>query len=464
MTPRRWNGAAAVALCLLCVAGRAEDLSPDARVADFLAWERAEWMRAADTAEKKGYVTLARRCVAQITRRDSGAAEDEGADTRLAALREADDGAKLNAKTRASLERAVAKVRKSVAAKAASLATALKNADDDRAPELAALALRNDPASAAARGVLGHTRTKGWGWLDATDAARLKAGEVPVGDGWRPKKGLRRDPRPWGEQWTVTSDHFRIRSNLALPRVFALRDLLEMLRDRFLADWEGTLPMVPEESRHDVFIFAQKSEYDTFLKANDPTHIKGVPGQYSPTHRRATFFDVETLRAAGGQTSSLEELMLHECAHQLFYELVAIRATAIDSNDSPNAWINEGLAEFYGMHSRGKGVLVLDRKAIRGMLRTIQVKKSASLVPSASALTAMTKGVFQSPDGERRVTNYATAGFFALFLSEGATRGAWQRVVREFFCNGNSPDAFAGSMGDFAKRMDESFRKFLAKL
>jgi len=66
--------------------------------------------------------------------------------------------------------------------------------------------------------------------------------------------------------------------------------------------------------------------------------------------RRATFFDVETLRAVGGQTNSLEELMLYECAHQLFYELVSIRATAIDSNDSPNAWINEGLAEFHGMH------------------------------------------------------------------------------------------------------------------
>ena len=68
------------------------------------------------------------------------------------------------------------------------------------------------------------------------------------------------------------------------------------------------------------------------------------------------------------------------------------------------------------------------------------------------------------PNGERRVTNYATAGFFSLFLSDGATRGAWQRVVREFFGNGDWPDAFAGSMGDAAKRMDESFRKFLAKL
>ena len=168
--------------------------------------------------------------------------------------------------------------------------------------------------------------------------------------------------------------------------------------------------------------------------------------------------------AGGAIDTTLEELMQHECAHQLFHELIAIRATAIDANDSPNGWLNEGIAEYYGMHSHVKGALVLDPKAIRGMLRTIQVKKNASSVPSATALTAMTKGEFQSPDGEQRVTNYATSGFLCLLLSEGATRGPWQRFVRAFFCDGNPKDAFTGAMGDTTEGLDERFRKYLGKL
>ena len=111
-----------------------------------------------------------------------------------------------------------------------------------------------------------------------------------------------------------------------------------------------------------------------------------------------------------------------------------------------------------------KNGLVLDRKAIRGMLRSVQVKKSASLVLPATELASLTKGTFQSQNGEQRVTNYATAGFLCLYLSEGATRGAWQRLVRAFFCEGNPKDAFMDAMGEHAKGLDEDFAKFLGKL
>jgi hypothetical protein len=461
---------AAPALCLLL----ALLIAPPVRAQDAVAAtsfdvselrrdQEAELSKVADAALKKGYATLARRCWARIAARSLA---PDAAQARLTELQAQDDDAKLSAKTRASLDATFRKARQKIAAQAVTVA---QQQPEGPARELAEMlareAVQDDPDAKAARAILGHVRHKDRGWVNADDATRLAAGEVEIGDGWRPRKGLAKGPRPWGEEWVLRTDHFVVRSNLPWKRVRAAGDLLEALRERFLADWEGTLPLRADARPHEVLVFAAHDEYAAFIRANDPSHISGVPGQYSPNLRKAMFFDVETLRSEGGTTSSLVELMLHECTHQLMNELVAANMQALEGSSSPNHWLNEGLAEYYGMHTPSKKAgLVIDTKAIRGMLRTRQVKDNASRVPAASVMAAMTKETFQSPDGQQRVTHYAAAGFLCLHLSVGATRGGWQRLVRAVFTGGNPENAWAQSFGDAAGDVDASFAKLLKTL
>jgi hypothetical protein len=111
------------------------------------------------------------------------------------------------------------------------------------------------------------------------------------------------------------------------------------------------------------------------------------------------------------------------------------------------------------MHTPSKGRLVLDTKAVRGQLRTKHVKDRLGAVPVPSGLDTMPKSEFLSPDGETRLTNYATSGFLCLFLS-GKHRAGFRAVLRDAYCGKNPSGLLATHVGD-VKELDAAFRKFL---
>jgi len=428
---------------LLLVAGRAE-----------IDAGRVEALRelAAD-ATKAGFHSLARRCAADASRIDPKTERIEAADEA--------DSPRLSDRRRARLLDEYREIRARAAADLAELAADV-GGEEGRA--LAREAVRLDRENGDARRLLGRERVDGFGWVPAEDAKRYRKGLLPLDGEWRPRKAVERVRRDWDRAFVVESDFWRIRSNLPLRRIFELRDLLDALHVKWTEDWAGHLPLREGDHGHDVLIFAKKGEYEGHLEATDPRRIRGVPGQYSPTKRRAAFFDVETLGGGGTVTSTLEELMQHECTHQLVHEDVVGRPENLEGAEAPNFWLHEGLAELYGMHTERRGRLVLDRSAIRKMLRTAYLKRNARRMLPIPELDRIGRRAFLGSDMEDRRIRYAQAGFFAMFLLEGKREGAFRRLVREVYCGENRAGLISGTTGEDAKALDRAFRRFLRSL
>ncbi|MHC4860680.1 MAG: tetratricopeptide repeat protein, partial [Planctomycetota bacterium] len=377
-------------------------------------------------------------------------------------LGDRDDDPGLKARARAALDKKLAKHRADAAGRLADLAKLFAKAGlDEKAKGVAEEVVRLDPDHAGARKVLGQRKAAGWGWVPEEDAARLKKGLLPFEGEWRKRAEVARKRTLWKHAWLLESAHFRVKSNLPLERVFALRDLLESFHGVFTAHWEGFLPLVASPPKHEVLIFAKEIEYRGHLEATDPRHIKGVPGQYSPEKRRSAFFDVETMSSGRTRTSDLTELMLHECTHQLMYEAVALEPQNLEGDGAANFWLHEGIAEYYGMHVPGRKGLALDKKAIRGMLRTVHLKKNMSGLLGVPRFDGIPRSEFVSPDMNQRRTSYVESGFLVMFLAQGKHRPGFRRLVREAYCGKNRPGLIRELVSEDLEGLDREFGKFL---
>lgn len=420
------------------VAGAAAVAAPDPdALAAVREWQRETLESLADRAAEAGHAVLVRR--AALALRRAGLEPRERP--------EAAEAPDLPARRREKLDAELAAYRAEAARK-----LALAGAAEE--------ALRLDPGNERAHEALGHVRVKGWGFVDAADRERLEKGLLPTPDGWVTEERAR-EPGVFAR---VISPHFELRSRLPLPRTFELRDLLEDFHALWTGDWEGVLPPAAEERRHVVYVFDGKDAYEAFVTATDPQAIRGVPGQYSPNLRRAVFFDVETLRSDTNRTSSMTELMLHECAHQLFYEDVAGDFRALDGDAAPNAWLHEGIAEFYGMHTRKRGELVFDARAVGKTVRTPWLAERLERAPSLTELDGMKKGEFLSPDGEQRVVNYAFSGFLSAFLATEGYAPDLRAMVRALYAEGNPPGLLSAKGPEDLGRLDRKFRSWFRRL
>jgi hypothetical protein len=442
------------ALGLLAATARPDDLAE--RRAEIDRERVSALVDLAGAAEARGAAALARRCWVRARRAGASAKRVEEAFARLA---DAIDDPRLSRRRREALEKKLERAGEETAAALAALARDLERAGRrEEARAAARAAIRDDPDNADARETLGQTHVPGYGWAPVEAAREMKRGRFEFEGRWLPRREVDRRRREWAHAWEIESDHFHLRGNLPLERLVELRDVLEAFRARFVADWEDLLPLREDAGRHRVQVFAKRAEYEAHGAAEDPKFVRGVPGQYSHDLRRAAFFDVEVLRAQGQETSSLVELMLHECTHQLFSELVVTRPGNVDVGDTPSYWIHEGIAELYGMHTFAKGRLELDRRAIGGMLRTSWLRERASRMPRLAELDAMSKSAFQARDGEQRAVHYAQAGFLCLFLMDGEHRDAFRRILSEFYCGENRPGLLAARIEDL-DRLDAAFRR-----
>ncbi len=460
-----WRWAAALATALLWLAAAsvagAEDSELTTRRDAVRQWRHTQLLALAKSASAKQYATLARRCVLRAER----LALDPDA---VAAQKEripADDGAKLSAKQRSALEKRFGKLRTETAKRLAALAAWCgQNGHADAAHEIATEALRHDSGNKAAHGALGNVLVKGWGWIPAADAKQMKKGLLPHDGGWRKRAEVVKLRAAWDTAWDVRSPHWHIRSNLELERVFALRDLLEALQAKWMAEWDGYLPLRAKTPLHRVHIFARKAAYEAHIEKHVPNHTKGVPGQYSGDAQGAFFYDVETHRGNGNQTSSLQELMLHECTHQLFRERVAGKPGNVTRGDAANFWLHEGIAEYYGMLSPAKGGLVWNRGYMSGLVKTAYLRKNAGRMQALTALDALRRDGYMTRDGDQRNVNYAQSGFLCLFLDDGPHRPGLRKAVRALYCGKNEPEAIARLVTPDMDALQKGFDRFFKGL
>jgi hypothetical protein len=140
------------------------------------------------------------------------------------------------------------------------------------------------------------------------------------------------------------------------------------------------------------------------------------------------------------------------------------RPENLEGATAPNFWLHEGLAEYYGMHTRkGKG-LTLERGAIRKMLRTTYLKQNAGRMLPIPELDRIGRQDFLGNGMEDRRIRYAQAGFFSMFLVDGKRSGAFRRLVREVYCGKNRAGLISETTGEDAKALDREFRRFVRSL
>ena len=456
-----------VAAFIFAPAAFADQAELDARRDKVRQWRHEQLGSIARAAAAKQYFTLAKRSA-----RDAGVvAWDADAVSELeSGAAGGHDGPKLSAKQRTALEKKYTGYRKGAAQRLTELAKwCERNEHAEEAERLAAAAIRLDRHNAPARALAGQARAKGWGWVPADDAANFAKGLVPLDGGWAKKSKAAKEHSKWAKAWEIESDYWRIKSNLELKRLFELKDMLDLFYERFMRDWDGLLDMGKVDAKFRVLIFATEGEYRRDLEANDPKHVKNVPGQYSPDLRRSTFFDVEVLRAKGGNTSSLVELMLHECAHQLFREQVDGPVTAFEGDSAPNFWLHEGIAEYYGMLSPAKGGLAArglswNRKYMGGLVKTAYLRKNAGRMQTLTALDALRRDGFMTRDGDQRNVNYAQSGFLCLFLDDDGHRPGFRKAVRALYCGKNEPGAIAHFVTQDMAALQKGFDGFFKGL
>lgn len=432
-------GLLAAAVLLSGAAARAAE--PHPRRAELDGKRVEELLALAEKAEKAGAFALGFR-----TRRDaariSGATAptlpekaDEIAAKKLAGL--LGDYRDLAAKQGADLGKLAAELAREGAADAAAAAAR------------AAVALAPDDAKA--RKVLGHEKAGAYGWRPAADAAR-------IGKAKSPAPGAKIE-----EFEPVETAHWRVRSDLPVARTAELAALLERFLAKWLDDWDGFLPLREIEKPFEVYIFAEEPAYRGFLARTDPQALSGVPGQYSPTLRRSCFYDVTSKRDGSTTTSSLEELMLHECTHQLMHELAASDMANFEGPDKPNFWLHEGLGELYGMHAAGRDGLSLDVKAVAKTLRTGYVRQNGPILPSVGDFDELGRDEFLGTDMRRRAAVYALSGFVCWYLLEERP-AAFRRIVRTAYCEKNRPGLLTGITGlatlDVGRGFGDWFRRF----
>ena len=242
------------------------------------------------------------------------------------------------------------------------------------------------PGHAEARRLLGYVPRQG-GW--ATPFAARKLAEDFVKDatyGWvkrdwvphltrgeLPDRGLRRwlpaaeaDAlrRDWATKWEITTEHFRISTNVPLNEAISFGRELEQLHQLFFALMADVIaparlpiaqrfkkpdakptPPNPKDA-YQVYYFATRDEYANYVTPILGANAKTSLGTYCPPKKEAPagyggisyFFN-----DAGGQLD-VTSTLYHEASHQLLFE----SAGATDyARNAGQFWVFEGLGTYF---------------------------------------------------------------------------------------------------------------------
>ena len=203
-----------------------------------------------------------------------------------------------------------------------------------------------------------------YGWVPADWVEHLDSGELPgiVVNGrprnWLPAAeadALRADFSR--RAWEISTVHFEVRTNAPLSEAIAFGRRLEEFHDLFFALMGdvigadrlplalrfadlGAVPAKPPR-KHQVWFFAEKSEYVDYLKPFLGAEVEGDLGRYLPDTRigRRSYF----YRDLGGSISAFETLY-HEVSHQLLFESVGLNRY---KRNVGNYWVWEGLGTYF---------------------------------------------------------------------------------------------------------------------
>lgn len=316
-----------------------------------------------------------------------------------------------------------------------------------------------------------------YGWVSADWVPHLEKGELPArgrvnrqGQGlWIPAEQADAQRQDYRSGWSIRTEHFLIRANVALSEAITFGHHLETLHELFgalLADVLGdNLPlaqrfknpsMVGEKASdpHLVSYFAEKEQFVEFLRTSEGDGIKGSLGLYLPAKTsRAKRGHAYFYRDMGQGELPITATLYHEVSHQLLFESGVAGARDYLKNVG-NFWVFEGLGTYFetlailpdGVAKIGGLADARNREARKTFARP------EALIP-LSRFVRMDQVTFKADHGGNVYLNYQEAIALTTFLMhghDGAYREGFLDYVR---------DACRGKLGHGARSLEERVGK-----
>ena len=204
-----------------------------------------------------------------------------------------------------------------------------------------------------------------YGWVKSDWVPHLQRGELPDRSlrRWLPTAeadALRRD---WATRWVITTEHFRIETNVPLNEAISFGRKLENFHQLFyslmadvidparlpLAQRFSKKPTVrpagsPARNLYQVYYFATRDEYAQYLFPYQGEAAKTSLGTYVPRKESKQFGGTSYFFNDVNGQLDVESTLYHEASHQLLFESAGPDDYA---RNSGQYWVFEGLGTYF---------------------------------------------------------------------------------------------------------------------
>ena len=325
-----------------------------------------------------------------------------------------------------------------------------------------------------------------YGWVPGDWVPHLKQGELPTPDlkRWLPAAeadALRSD---FAKGWRITTEHFRIRTNVPLSEAITFGRKLEALHQLFfalMADVIGPdqLPLaqrsknpaakpVLSKNSYQVFYFATREEYAQYLAPFQGAEAQESLGKYIPRKESKQFGGVSYFFNDVGGQLDVTSTLYHETSHQLLFESAGPDDYA---RNVGQFWVFEGLGTYFEtLQHEPDGSL-----RIGGLVgpRIAQARKllleDGEFVP-IEHLVALGRNQFWGEPGSRVIyLHYAESMALAVFLMQadgGRHREGFLDYVRDAYkgrFRGGSGRSLEDRLGMRHPELNRAFLGYLGR-
>ena len=332
----------------------------------------------------------------------------------------------------------------------------------------------------------GYVSDSTYGWVPGEWVPHLGRGELPGPRGsnrWLPAAeadALRRD---WARKWEISTEHFKIYTNVPLNEAISFGRKLEDLHELFfalMADVIGPeqlslaqryrvpgLKPTPPRNAHQVYYFATREEYAQHLAPIQGAGARVSLGTYVPRKESKSFGGISYFFNDVGGQLDVTSTLYHEASHQILFESAGPDDYA---RNAGNFWVFEGLGTYFEtLQAEPDGSL-----RIGGMVgpRIAQARRrliGANEFLPIEHLVALGPAQFKGDRGGGDIfLHYAESMALAVFLMQadgGSHREGFLDYVRDAYkgrFRGASGRTLEDRIGLRYPELDRAFLQYLA--
>lgn len=267
-----------------------------------------------------------------------------------------------------------------------------------------------------------------------------------------------------------SSDTYLLKTDDPRVDLGAALELLDSFRTWFVSFWDGRAELTPYDGPGRMYLFYSFFKYNQLLTGDARLSDFRPPGHYRGN------LDAVVLYTDGAPPGDLQDILVHEAAHQLVENMLFVRDEA---QTSP--WIEEGLGTYFGHTLRGrdgtfvtgkvggKGVEIVrggGTKDGSGKARLKDARKAMSGETSWSAHDVVEIRDPQRFYSEGANARYGIAWVLVHFLFHGDDGAHADAFVRYLGLEANGeggPERFYETIGMDADTLDARFERYFSK-